>query len=342
LRVRIRETENAKSQQKHRSQQRQAELSRLYLCRKCGESYTSQERNQTRFCKKCGTWLTAISNSHQTSSRFMQNAEKSSQIDLSSCKTRFLPEKYKSRIAEAHQRGAHILRNAGFIPEPLETAFLVEEHRWFWKPEEVKFILVAESHVYTSAEESRVKIVRQRLPKNFPKNAPLNFVKLVYCLGYGEPDILDFPEKIANNPGTKDYIDLFRKCINFKSQCLKKLEWKSELLNATKEKGIWLLDASLHACALGKRQRLPSRIVKKILPISWNRYVKPVLDDTKIDQDFVWIVGKGVHETLEGKYIRGSNWVYQPNARFNNETFYEVKRKREFELQRAIRRRCKI
>jgi len=295
-----------------------------------------------RFCKKCGTWLTAKPYFHQTSSHPVQDEEKKSQIDLSSYQTSFLPEKYKSKIVEAHEHGSHILRNAGLVPEPLETAFFVEEHRWFWKPEEVKFILVAESHVHTSDKENKVKINPNKLPKSFPKNGPLNFVKLVYCLGYGEPDILDSPENIENNPGTKDYIDLFKKCVDFKSPYLKKMDWKSELLNTVKEKGIWLLDASLHACALGKRQRLPIRIVKEIIPISWAKYVKPVIDDTMIDQDFVWIVGKGVHEILKGKYFRDSNWIYQPNARFNNKAFYEVKKQRESELERAIRQRCKI
>lgn len=263
----------------------------------------------------------------------------------SSYQTSFLPEKYKSKIVEAHEHGSHILRNAGLIPEPLETAFLVEEHRWFWKPEEVKFILVAESHVYTSDKENKVKIKPNKLPESFPKNGPLNFAKLVYCLGYGEPNILDSPEEIENNPGTKQYIALFKKYTNFykKSRYMTTLEWKSQLLNTVKEKGIWLLDASLHACAFGKKERLPNRIVEQIIPIWWNKYVKPVIEDTSMDEESVWIIGKGVHDFLWGKYIRDSNWIYQPNARFKkNSKWYNLKKQRESELLEVIKQKCQI
>jgi len=41
------------------------------------------------------------------------------------------------------------------------------------------------------------------------------------------------------------------------------LRWKNELLVAAKASGLWLLDASCHACAMGRKVRLPDDLVKK-------------------------------------------------------------------------------
>lgn len=70
-----------------------------------------------------------------------------------------LPRKHKQNLIEAHEKCAEIIRGYGTIPEPLETAIVAEEHRWFWKPKDVKFILVGESHVYTNKDEIKVKVM---------------------------------------------------------------------------------------------------------------------------------------------------------------------------------------
>jgi hypothetical protein len=236
------------------------------------------------------------------------------------------------------------MKSAGIVPEPLETALIVEEYRWFWKPEAVNFVLVAESHVHASSEEIQVKIRPERLPSSYPKNGPLNFVKIVYCLGYGDDSVLDFPGKIDNNPGTKQYLNLFRELIGLENQSMfmTKRAWRTLILNSVKKRGIWLLDASVHGCYLGKKKqdlgeqesnRLPSEVVKNIVPISWNKYVKPIIDDLAIDPKRVWIIGKGLHDLLRGKYANGWNWIYQPNAKVTNER----KMMRKTELRHAMK-----
>jgi hypothetical protein len=82
---------------------------------------------------------------------------------------------------------------------------------------------------------------------------------------------------------------------------------------------------------------LPNRIVKRVLPICWRTYVAPIIDDLAIDPKYVWIVGKGVHDLIRGKYATGRNWFYQPNAHSKHQSFYEEKRRRIFELQKAVR-----
>jgi hypothetical protein len=262
-----------------------------------------------------------------------------------------IPEKYKRGLIKAHKLGSSIIQEAHRNPEPLETALVAQAHRWFWKPKDVKFIVVAESHVHTSEKENKVKMELDRLPKGFPQNAPLRFVKLVYCLGYGEPDILDAPEMIDNNKGTPPYWKLFGEWIGFYPN-RRGIEWKLEVLNRMKEKGIWLLDASCHACAMGKDRspRLPPSVVEEIVRISWEMYVKPIIDDVSIDPKSVWIIGKGLHDSLRelpdslsGNYARGSNWIYQPNAHWpENPEKYEEKRAKEAELNNEIRSRCEI
>lgn len=295
------------------------------------------------FCQKCGTWLTARAYAAQTGFHSTEKWTKRTK-GLPNLVIRHIPEEYEGQLIEAHEQGSNIIKSFGRTPEPLETALLVEEHRWFWKPKDIKFILIAESHVYTDENENKVKINPNRLPENVPNGIPLNFVKLVYCLGYGEPEILDAPEKIENNAGTKQYFGMFRSLIGFseKPRHMTRLEWKVSILKNVQEKGIWLLDASCHACAFGKNERLPSDIVGRIVPISWNRYVKSIIDDISIDLQSVWIIGKGLHDILGTKYARCSNWIYQPNVRFKNPEKYEEKRRRELELEKAIRQRCQI
>jgi len=229
--------------------------------------------------------------------------------------THYLPDKFKAMLTEAHTAGSQIMESLNIDHEPLETALMVEEHRWFWKPEKVKFIFVAESHVRTTGKEVRALIDPSRLPKNMPKDSPPNFVKLVYCLGYGEPSLLFKPNLIENNAGTRQYVDLFEKLSNFNEVGYStNMEHKVAVLRAFKEKGLWLLDASVHACYLGKDERLSNKAVRNVVGHSWEKYVRPVIDYTSVDPSNVWVVGPTVLSLLSGKCINDDHWLYQPRA----------------------------
>ena len=231
-----------------------------------------------------------------------------------------MPDSFKSRLIEAHTLGSQFMDSSGIDPEPIETALMVEEHRWFWKPKRIKFILVAESHVRTTAKEVKVLIDPSRLPKNMPKESPLNFVKLVYCMGYGAPSVLTKPEQIENNAGTSQYVNLFRDLCNFtQARYSPPLQDKLAVLLAFKAAGIWLLDASVHACYFGKRERLPEDIVNYVVLKSWDKYVRTIIDDTGIDPSNVWFVGKTTHNLVRGKYVNDFNWIYQPNAKVSSD-----------------------
>ncbi len=114
----------------------------------------------------------------------------------------------ESNIRAAHQIGTRLLQNAGLIAESIEVALAVEKHRWAWKPEKVRLVLIAESHVYTTPDDLRIKIIKSWLPA-LAQHTPSEFVRLVYCLGYGESEILSAYPNPKNDIGTWQYWDIF-------------------------------------------------------------------------------------------------------------------------------------
>ena len=139
--------------------------------------------------------------------------------------------------------------------EPFSVIEAGEKHRQFWRPTDVRVLLLAESHVYTRTDEC----VPMKGPARFgPEGVPENFIRLVYCLGYGEASYVG--SHIASNLGTWQYWLIFSSCINslgtlpFKS-VLKgnspkfedRLGTKIHLLNRLREMGVWLIDSSVLA-----------------------------------------------------------------------------------------------
>src|SRR5439155_983736 len=99
-------------------------------------------------------------------------------------------------ILECHSRLAALL---GGGAESLDVLRRAEEHRRYWRPETVKVVLLAESHVYTTPEELARTI---SLPTSAPPDLPRGFVRLVYCLGYGENRLLNRSIESPANTGT--------------------------------------------------------------------------------------------------------------------------------------------
>jgi hypothetical protein len=64
--------------------------------------------------------------------------------------------------------------------ESFEVALEVERLRLAQRPRDVRVVLLAESHVWTSPEETASR-VRQ------PDGVVTGFARFVYCLGCGEP-----------------------------------------------------------------------------------------------------------------------------------------------------------
>jgi len=106
-------------------------------------------------------------------------------------------------LEECHSR---LVRLIGSSAEPIEVLQCAEEHRAYWRPERVRVVLLAESHVYTETSELDRRVV---LPSFMGIDVPRGFVRLVYCLGYGENSLLDLPIFIPANSGTPQFWKIF-------------------------------------------------------------------------------------------------------------------------------------
>jgi hypothetical protein len=222
--------------------------------------------------------------------------------------------------------------------EPVEVALAVEEHRWAWKPDKVRLVLIAESHVYTSPQDLKAKVTAGMLPGE-AHQAPAQFVRFIYCLGYGEQELLEEP-KPQSNPGTFQFWTIFARAAGTTASkpassapLAQKVAWKIETLKALQAKGIWLLDASVHAFYFpgeGQDKIAPAngkkvRDVKKLLPacgkmvhrLWWQGYGKQLLN-THCQSASRWVIGHGVAHAAPYLFNEADcgkeNWIYQPNA----------------------------
>src|SRR5438132_8158422 len=81
----------------------------------------------------------------------------------------------------------------------------VERYRQFWRPNRVRVVLLAESHVRTSEEDFNYHWSYGKSPLHQG-----NFVRFVYCLAYGERDVACIP----SNKGTWQFWLLLSSCLN--------------------------------------------------------------------------------------------------------------------------------
>ena len=201
--------------------------------------------------------------------------------------------------------------------EPWESVELVEEYRRYWRPDNVRIILLAESHVHTTDEDSEFKLSPRKDLPNYPRD----YTRFVYCLAYGENSLLEngCPK---NNRGTWQFWKLFHSCINGNADCApilkkgtpnneKRIQNKINLLYSLKELGIWLVDTSI--IALYNKGKKPKKLIMtEALQTSWDKYTGQIVKEA--NPDFVIVIGKGVKEALQGRLPDNIDEITQPNA----------------------------
>lgn len=195
----------------------------------------------------------------------------------------------------------------GMLIDSLEVVKQVEEYRQFWKPKELNVALLAESHVYTDEKDFEMECDRFTLHGIIP-NYPLRFVRFVYCLGYGEDKLLTRKRADMKNTGTPQYWKIFSSCVAENEDELgfhrilktktpsfiKRLHNKVSVLQKMKDKGIWLLDASIIGLyGTGQKNR---KNFEKILEISWKNHVSNLLSEAA--PKHIIVIGKGVGDIL--------------------------------------------
>lgn len=83
------------------------------------------------------------------------------------------------KLREAYTSIKKIL---GDNTEPLDSVELVEAYRRYFKPEKVRVLLLAESHVFTHDSERQIPMLAVPGLTGYPEQ----YARFVYCLGCGE------------------------------------------------------------------------------------------------------------------------------------------------------------
>jgi len=202
--------------------------------------------------------------------------------------------------------------------EPFDAALVSERYRDYWKPGTVKMILVAESHLYTDADDLACKIDPSKLPISLP-DCPSEFVRLVYCPGYGDSSLLASNRTpAAGNAGTDDYWEILSRCADTWQGSPGDLRWKITTLQGLQKQGIWLLDASIHACCNPRFRGRPNNLAgrwpayQSVLRTSWEYVSQRVGDCVN-----TWCIGHNVKRALPDSGLDWERTILQPgSARF--------------------------
>jgi hypothetical protein len=164
-------------------------------------------------------------------------------------------------------------------------------------------------------------------------------VRFVYCLGYGENELLI--EHIKSNPGTWQFWKIFYSCINpvtsnasfapvlkATTKLLKdRIGYKLKVLRQMKDQGIWLVDASISALYHPGRQK-PAVDYKQVLQTSWKEHVRSTIEESR--PEGILCIGCGVARTLKDRLDELQiPWgvVPQPGARLPSEEHLRVFKK---------------
>jgi len=267
----------------------------VYICPKCGRPHSADEFRESRFCRHCGKFLT--SSHKRVLGGVLENRE--SAIDG-----------IENTIEKTYELIQQLDLPSDAQIDSIEVVKQVKEYRNFWKPNRTKVILLAESHVFTNEKDFKAECRSSVLDKILlPENPsyPVKFVRFVYCLGYGENDLLT--SDVENNVmGTWQYWRLFsssvaenkddlgfERVIKRKTSFMQRLHNKIDILRTMKRKGVWLLDASIIGLAGSGLKEYPD-IGDRIIRICWKNHLEEMIRE--LQPQHIIIVGKRVEETL--------------------------------------------
>jgi hypothetical protein len=202
------------------------------------------------------------------------------------------------------------------LAEPPAAARAAEAWRQAFRPPRVRLLLLAESHMATSATELACPL---RLPAGLDWPQPAGrgrrpclvrprFVRHVYCPAYGEPALV--PSLPAGNAGTPQYWRLFAALDGAPAPTraawpdpAARLAAKAALLRRLRARGIWLTDASLVAVAGPGGAREAARRHAEAIRESWRGYHAARLP--ALAPAHVVVIGRAVAAVLHGALDAG-------------------------------------
>jgi hypothetical protein len=203
----------------------------------------------------------------------------------------------------------------------------VEQYRQFWRPEKTSVVLLAESHVYTDEQDYQM-ICDQSITHRVIPDYPLRFVRFVYCLGYGESELVTGSRPDGKNSGTPQYWKIFSSCVADDENELRfrrvlksgtpsltlRLSNKADVLKRMKKRGLWLLDASIVGLyGSGQRRHV---VTEKIMTICWQNFMARMI--LKSNPKEIIVIGVGVGNILNSQLKRLNvpfTVIPQPQAR---------------------------
>lgn len=207
-------------------------------------------------------------------------------------------------------------RRLGALPEDASYLAGVTAWRDAWRPSSVRALLIAESHVAERSRDLRARVLSKELGID---GLPTQYVRLVYCLGYGESEICR-PQP-PQNSGTIQYWDILGQVARDEDQPRKRqstlaqrLSWKLSVLRELQDRGIWLQDASPLGIYLGRGVRVDAKLQLSLVRDGYQRWVWPSVADDPVER--VWVIGSGVNAALSGlPGIDPARFITQPQDR---------------------------
>ncbi len=231
---------------------------------------------------------------------------------------------------DLQQAHSHLFDLIGPGAESLEVLKRAEQHRAFWRPERTRVVLLAESHVFTESSELASEL---RPAAGGPPGLPRGFVRLVYSLGYGENESLTRPIDSPPNKGTPQFWKIFQNCVRQPHErsdhaavqrtgnpdSRSRIAAKLRVLTQLRERGVWLVDASIAALYLPGRPKPAARVREAVLQASWDSYTSRVVQSA--EPEALLCIGVGVMRALGSRLDRlGIPWsgVHQPQAHLSS------------------------
>ena len=197
-------------------------------------------------------------------------------------------------------------------------------HRGYWRPARVRLLVLSESHVWTRDSEAEAAVPLEQFGH---PGAPRPFVRMVYCLGYGERSLVQ--ASLRSNFGSPQFWKLLAEAVDASAvasvvertepRFLVRIAAKLRLLEALRARGVWLADACPVALYAASQPKPKMRVLAEALEIAWDAYARAMIREAA--PEAVMIVGKMVHDGI-GDRIRALlgpsvpvEWMYQPQAR---------------------------
>jgi hypothetical protein len=212
------------------------------------------------------------------------------------------PKERMNTLQQAHAKLAGILGPER--TECFEAAMVVEQLRRLWRPDRVRVILLAESHVWTSREEASSRVLQ-------PDGIETGFARFIYCLGGGEREIVT--PAVTRDEGAFKYWRLMHDTVRGPSKSYRpllksgepnsalRLENKLGLLNEVRKSGVWLVDASIAALVREGKRLADGPAYRAVLRECSDAHVGTIVCEAS--PAVVIIIGKSVEKAI-GEIVR--------------------------------------